>query len=118
LENEFPEFKKYVQTDQSASLLIAQIEDSGPFEKCRKHFGSSPSFQKVHKFMGGLATVFPGTATLEADFSEVKWTKDEYSVGLQDFSLEAKLHAKQHEDILKVQSKVKDYLRKQAASSS
>ena len=44
---------------------------------------------------GGLATVFPGTATVEADFSNLKWTKDVYSTSLSDFSLEAKLHTRQ-----------------------
>jgi hypothetical protein len=49
---------------------------------------------RVH---GGLliATVFPGTANVEADFSELKWTKDEYSVGYLDSLLKAKLHTKQ-----------------------
>ncbi len=57
-------------------------------------FGSSRSAQCIaarvpvlYNFFGGLATVFPGTAT------ELKWTKDEYSTSLSDFSLEAKLHA-------------------------
>ena len=49
----------------------------------------------LYAFFGGLATVFPGTATVESDFSESKWTKDEYSVSLSDFSLEAKLHTRQ-----------------------
>jgi hypothetical protein len=38
---------------------------------------------------GGLASVFPGTATIESDFSALKWEFDEYRSRLTEFSLEA-----------------------------
>jgi hypothetical protein len=49
----------------------------------------------LYAFFGGLATVFLGTSTVESDFSELKSTKDEYSVSLSDFSLEEKLSSRQ-----------------------
>jgi hypothetical protein len=50
-------------------------------------------------FFGTLATVFPGTATVESDFSILKWTKNNNSTRLSDFSLEGKLHARQWKDL-------------------
>ena len=41
----------------------------------------------------GLASL-PGTATIESEFSIVKWEKDAYRTGLTDFSLEGILQAK------------------------
>jgi hypothetical protein len=52
----------------------------------------SPAF--LYDYFGGLATVFPGTGTVEADFSELKLTKDKFSLSLSEISLEAKLHSR------------------------
>ena len=49
----------------------------------------------LNDFVGGLATVFPGTSSVESDFSILKWSKDEFSMSLTNFSLEGVLHAKQ-----------------------
>jgi hypothetical protein len=35
-------------------------------------------FAKLRQFCGGLATFFPGTDTLESDFSALKWEHDEF----------------------------------------
>ena len=51
------------------------------------------------EFVGGLAAVFPGTSTVESDFSVVNHEKDDGRVLLTDFSLDAILHSKQHEEI-------------------
>jgi hypothetical protein len=53
-------------------------------------------FAELKEFCGGLATVFPTTATVESDFSNVNREKDKYRAALTDFSLEGRLHAKQH----------------------
>ena len=52
-------------------------------------------FEHLKMFCGGLATAFPGTSTVESDFSVVMWEKDDCRIGLTDFSLEGILHAKQ-----------------------
>jgi hypothetical protein len=46
-----------------------------------------------------LDTAFPGTCTVESDFSIVKWEKDVCRIGPTDFSLEDILQAKQFETI-------------------
>jgi hypothetical protein len=62
------------------------------FEKCLECIART-RVPLLYEFFGGLATIFPGTATVEADFSDLKWAKNEYSTSMSDFSLEAKLHA-------------------------
>jgi hypothetical protein len=44
-------------------------------------------------------TVFPGTASVEADFSVINWEKDEYRTSLTNISLEGILHAKQFREL-------------------
>ena len=53
-------------------------------------------------FCGGIASAFPGTATVEADFSIVKWEKDEFRMSLTNFSLEGILHSKQFEKLAEI----------------
>ena len=57
-------------------------------------------FPNLKLFAGALATVFPNTATVEADFPGVKLQKTDHRTSLTDFSLEGCLHAKQY-DILR-----------------
>jgi hypothetical protein len=39
------------------------------------------------EFCGGLATIFPNTATIESDFAVLRWEKDDFRSDLSDFSL-------------------------------
>ncbi|KAI2501718.1 hypothetical protein MHU86_12724 [Fragilaria crotonensis] len=52
-------------------------------------------FQNLRAFCGGIATLFPGTCTVESDFSVLRWEKDNLRKSLSDFGLEAILQAKQ-----------------------
>ena len=52
-------------------------------------------FHTLRDFCGGLASVFPNTATVEADFSVIGWEKNVYRKSLTDFSLEGIIQAKQ-----------------------
>lgn len=54
-------------------------------------------FVDLCQFAGGLASMFPNTASVEADFSLVGGEKTVYRTSLTDFSLEGILHAKQFE---------------------
>lgn len=53
-------------------------------------------FEGLREICGGLATVFPNTSPVEADFSVIGWEKNEYRQSLTDFSLEGILQAKQY----------------------
>jgi hypothetical protein len=47
------------------------------------------------EFCGVLATIFPGTSTVESDFSILRWEKDNFSKSLSDFGLEGVMQSKQ-----------------------
>jgi hypothetical protein len=47
------------------------------------------------EFCGVIATLFPGTSTVEFDFSILHWEKDSFRKSLSDFGLEGMLQAKQ-----------------------
>ena len=51
----------------------------------------------LKNFCGCLATVLPNTASVESDFSQLAWEKDEYRMNLTDLSLEGVLQCKQFE---------------------
>jgi hypothetical protein len=52
-------------------------------------------FDVLRDFCGGIATAFPNTATVESDFSNLKWEKDKFRMSLTDLSLEGILQCKQ-----------------------
>jgi hypothetical protein len=54
------------------------------------------TYPLLEKFVGGLATISPGTSTVESDFSVVKYEKNKNRMSLTDASLEGILHAKQY----------------------
>jgi hypothetical protein len=45
-------------------------------------------------FAVGLASVMPGTTTMEADFSTINYKKDDHHSALTSFSLEGILHSR------------------------
>lgn len=56
-------------------------------------------FRYLRHFVGGLASMFPNTATVESDFSLIGFEKNVYRQSLTDFSLEGILHAKQFDTL-------------------
>ena len=56
-------------------------------------------FPLLCQFVGGLASVFPGTSTVESNFSVIGWEKNEYRTSLTNFSLEGILHCKQYDHL-------------------
>ena len=84
------------ETTLKDAILAYASKDSMSFDGGRECMGNI-RFQQIKKFCGGLATIFPGTATVESDFSIVNYKKDQYRAALSNFSLEGILHAKQAE---------------------
>ena len=71
-------FKKKI-----SSKLVAASAVSGRFSNWRE-------------FSGGLATVFPGTAVVESNFSALKYKKNSFRTSLLDLTLEGIMHSKQY----------------------
>ena len=57
----------------------------------------SLEFMVLWDFCGGIASVFPNTATVESDFSILGWEADEYRRSLTNLSLEGIIQCKQFE---------------------
>ena len=82
------------QSDDKVSFLVGWRPLKGRF---------------VHpkEFFAGLATVFPGTATVESDFSIINFEKNIYRSALTDLSLEGILHCKQFPLVTKLHGSLK-----------
>ncbi|KAI0565239.1 Arginyl-tRNA--protein transferase 1 [Gracilaria domingensis] len=96
--NEFAQFRKYVSSTENWATQIAASKQYKEFDNAWRGFRAK--YKELHRFAAGLATIFPGTATVEADFSVIKWEKDEYLQALTDVSLEGILQAKQHKTLV------------------
>ncbi|ETN13044.1 hypothetical protein PPTG_07990 [Phytophthora nicotianae INRA-310] len=84
---------QYRRHEQFRRSIDNDIEKVCTFEDAWNNAdGKSPILKR---FAGGLATTFPGTSTVESDFSILKWEKPPSKSRLTSFSLEGLLHAKQ-----------------------
>jgi hypothetical protein len=50
--------------------------------------------------------MFPGTPTVEADFSDPKMTSGKHSTNLTNYSLESNLHSKQFLELQEIKTAV------------
>jgi hypothetical protein len=56
-------------------------------------------YPHLRQFCGTIATAFPNSASVESDFSILKWEMDEFRSGLSDLSLKGIFQAKQYQKI-------------------
>ena len=77
--------------EESLRTFIDQVQPNESFEAAWQPM--QDRFPLLNQFIGGVASAFPGTSTV--DFSILKWSKDDFSPAMMDFSLEGILHAKQ-----------------------
>jgi hypothetical protein len=74
--------------------FIDSFDDSAAYREA--WIGLQNTNPLLERFVGGLATIFPGTSTVESNFSVVKYEKNKNRMSLTDASLEGILHAKQY----------------------
>ena len=100
VEEEFQQMKTFLEQNDDLKKDIENYKNKKPtasFDELWDLIG--PRFQLLRSFCGGLATAFPGTSTVESDFSIVKWEKDVFRSALTDLSLEGILHTKQFSEL-------------------
>jgi hypothetical protein len=80
--------------EEISSLLLAKSSTPGSWRSSPTPLHSATGgslfgqrFPKLSQFCAGIATVFPGTSTVESDFSVLNWECDEFRSSLTDFSL-------------------------------
>jgi branched-subunit amino acid transport protein len=90
------EHKTLLYAYQSEPVLKQGI-DSLSSRSCFKDGWSllASRLPNLMEYCGVVATLFPGTSTVESDFSILRWEKDCFRKGLSDFGLEGVLQAKQ-----------------------
>lgn len=103
IEQEFEELQATYRRESSFRSVLDACDHNSSFTDAWKL--TQDRFRFLQEFCGGLATAFPGTSTVESDFSIVKWEKDAGRVSLTDFSLEGILHAKQFRRIRSIDFK-------------
>ncbi|KAI2502195.1 hypothetical protein MHU86_12247 [Fragilaria crotonensis] len=103
LEEQFDDMKQLLAQDARIKAIIENEKVLTSFAEAWAPFDSK-RFDPLKLFFGGLATIFPGTATVESDFSLINWEKDDYHSSLTDFSLEGILHSKQYFELLGIAS--------------
>ena len=100
IEQDFEGLLGAYQRERPLKEVLDQCSHKTTFDEGWKHVHGR--FEYLKKFCGGLATAFPGTSTVESDFSIVKWEKDDCRVALTDFSLEGILHTKQFDKLCSI----------------
>ena len=98
IEEDHRELRRAVSSESQFKASLLECSDSRTsfmegWALCRNRF------DKLQLFAGGLASMFPNTATVESDFSVIGAEKNVYRESLTDFSLEGILHAKQFESL-------------------
>jgi hypothetical protein len=107
LEHQYSDVHVDLIADEHSALIVLYCNDevtkngidstksTASFAETWKVIGSD-SFQNLAEFCGVIATLFPGTCTVELNFSTLRWEKDDFRKSLSDFGLEAVLQAKQY----------------------
>ena len=98
IQEEYRELISAYRSEEPLRDAIKSSTSTASFIDGWKCIGSG-RFEKLKEFCGGLGTVFPGTATVESDFSIVNYKKNHYRTVLTDLSLEGILHSKQYKII-------------------
>jgi len=96
LEREHQQLLIKYQRDTTLKSAIDNCDNSTSFEVAWS-IVETKKLKVLRDFCGGIASIFPNTATVESDFSILGWEKDEYRKSLTDLSLEGIIQCKQYE---------------------
>ena len=100
LEKEFKAFKHQIFVEEGFREMIEYMDDLISFDEAWSLIRNK--YPLLCMFFGGLASVFPGTSTVESDFSIIGFEKDDYRAVLTNFSLEGILQCKQFKLLHKI----------------
>jgi hypothetical protein len=104
IDQQFRNLRLAVREEKGLKKILGRQQartDSSTFEICWSPL-LGREYDDLRNYCGGIASVMPGTASVESDFSIINWTKDPNSQRLTDCSLEAILHCKQFGSLRKL----------------
>jgi hypothetical protein len=90
-----------VSKEPRLQTTLAHHSEQTNFSNAWKTPSIKDRFPELMEFCGGLASPFPNMATVESDFSVLKWEKDLHRSNITPFSLEGILHCRQIRSLLK-----------------
>ncbi len=99
IEAELRQLKHAASVESHVTAALESCDHRTSFDEAWAVCDVSTRFPNLCNFCGGLASIFPNTATVESDFSVLGWEKDEYRTSLTDFSLEGIIHSKQFKEL-------------------
>jgi hypothetical protein len=97
ISKEFEQLVRLISRDSNLKAALTKGSKDSDFGKAWRPLGNR--FPYMLRFAAGLASVMPGTATVEADFSTINYEKDDHRCALTSFSLEGILHSRQLEKL-------------------
>jgi hypothetical protein len=97
ISNEFEQLVRLICRDSNLKAALTKGSKDFDFGKAWRPLGNH--FPYMLRFAASLASVMPGTATVEADFSTINYEKDDHRSALISFSLEGILHLRQLEKL-------------------
>jgi hypothetical protein len=94
-------FLNVVSKEPRLKTALAHHSEQTDFSDAWKTPSIKDRFPKLMEFCGGLASPFPNMATVESDFSVLKWENDLHRSNITLFLLEGILHCHQTRSLLK-----------------
>jgi hypothetical protein len=76
IDDEFRMFKIALHNESSLKIVLQSTTSTDGFQESWEILGAR--FPTLRDFCGGLATIFPGTSSVESDFSILNWEFDEF----------------------------------------
>jgi hypothetical protein len=99
------EHKALIMAHRREEVLRTCIDSGDNSTSFETGWGTlSSRFPNLAEFCGGVATIFPGSSTVESDFSVLRMEKDAHRKKISDFGLEGVLQSKQFKRIEKLVS--------------
>ena len=102
IEDDFHRLRNDYRELEGFKEKLEQSQSKGNKQQFENAWEEAKGYNNLKQYCGGLASIMPGTSTVEADFSLINWTKDPNCNQLTDFSLESILHCKQHKRMKRV----------------
>lgn len=96
IEEEFRKLREDYRDNKTFRSSLEAAASNVKKQSFEEAWKPATGFPTLKMYCGCLASVMPGTSSVEADFSIIHWTKDPNTSSLTDFSLESILHCKQH----------------------
>jgi len=97
ISNKFEELVRLISRDSNLKIALTKGSEDSDFGKAWQQLRNR--FPYMLRFEADLASVMPGTTTMEADFSTINYEKDDHRSALTSFFLEGILHSRQLEKL-------------------